>query len=252
MQLLHDVWVNWFEGEENGYNVCPFFEWRKSDPIELLDQIPLMKVNSSFLNYIENDLQEIPKQILDQIFQRSYVRKNHERTALDYGCVFSDGSGIIAIDTLGYTIPVKKSRLIPRQEQLVYELLEDMETIELNKAVWTVDKSYHSLSLPSVDMIGLTRTERQMKQLLFMALDHLNSQKNVSELRYWYTEWAPERYHVIQQMDAETVWTNLYSELSTSWSPRHLELCENLIKGQPLFERIWEMENRSKVNEKSA
>ncbi len=252
MQLLHDVWVNWFEGEENGYNVCPFFEWRKSDPIELLDQIPLMKVNSSFFNYIENDLQEIPKQILDQIFQRSYVRKNHERTALDYACVFSDGSGIIAIDTLGYTIPVKKSRLIPRQEQLVYELLEDMETIELNKAVWTVDKSYHSLSLPSVDMIGLTRTERQMKQLLFMALDHLNSQKNVSELRYWYTEWSPERYRVIQQMDAETVWTNLYSELSTSWSPRHLELCENLIKGQPLFERIWEMENRSKVNEKSA
>ncbi|WP_412055900.1 hypothetical protein, partial [Bacillus haynesii] len=22
MLFLHDVWVNWFEGEENGYNVC--------------------------------------------------------------------------------------------------------------------------------------------------------------------------------------------------------------------------------------
>ena len=24
MLYLHDVWVNWFEGEENGYNVCHF------------------------------------------------------------------------------------------------------------------------------------------------------------------------------------------------------------------------------------
>ncbi|HEX6923002.1 MAG TPA: DUF3603 domain-containing protein, partial [Bacillales bacterium] len=31
MQYLGDVWVNWFEGEENGYNVCDFHEWRKDD-----------------------------------------------------------------------------------------------------------------------------------------------------------------------------------------------------------------------------
>ena len=35
MLFLHDVWVNWFEGEENGYNVCHFHEWRKEDTVEL-------------------------------------------------------------------------------------------------------------------------------------------------------------------------------------------------------------------------
>lgn len=40
MLFLHDVWVNWFEGEENGYNVCHFHEWRKEDTVELLDQTP--------------------------------------------------------------------------------------------------------------------------------------------------------------------------------------------------------------------
>lgn len=34
MLFLHDVWVNWFEGEENGYNVCHFHEWRKEDTVE--------------------------------------------------------------------------------------------------------------------------------------------------------------------------------------------------------------------------
>ena len=29
---------------------------------------------------------------------------------------------ILAFDTIGYQIPVRKSRLIPRQEQLVFEL----------------------------------------------------------------------------------------------------------------------------------
>ena len=46
MLFLHDVWVNWFEGEENGYNVCHFHEWRKEDSVELLDQVPLLKVQS--------------------------------------------------------------------------------------------------------------------------------------------------------------------------------------------------------------
>ena len=45
MLYLHDVWVNWFEGEENGYNVCHFHEWRRGeDVIELLDQVPLLLI----------------------------------------------------------------------------------------------------------------------------------------------------------------------------------------------------------------
>lgn len=37
MLYFYDVWVNWFEGEENGYNVCYFYEWRKDDCVELFD-----------------------------------------------------------------------------------------------------------------------------------------------------------------------------------------------------------------------
>ena len=170
MLYLHDVWVNWFEGEENGYNVCHFHEWRKDDGVELLDQAPLLKVEPILFNYIENDFSELPQQLLDDIFQKAYLRKNHERIQLDYCFVVTDGVGILAIDTIGYSIPIRKSRLIPRQEQLVYEMIATHEAKEYHFQTISVDKDFHILAPEPELMRGLTRKERQLKQLLFMAL----------------------------------------------------------------------------------
>ena len=72
MMYLHDVWVNWFEGEENGYNVCHFHEWRKDDSVELLDQVPLLKINPLLYSYIENDLSELPQQLLEDVYQKAF------------------------------------------------------------------------------------------------------------------------------------------------------------------------------------
>jgi hypothetical protein len=248
MLYLHDVWVNWFEGEENGYNVCHFHEWRKDDGVELLDQVPLLKIDSVLFNYIENDLSELPQQLLDDIYQKAYLRKNHERTQLDYCFVVSDGVGILAVDTIGYNIPIRKSRLIPRQEQLVFEMLENQETRTYNFNDPSSLKDFHILS-PAPDLMrGLTRKERQLKQLLFMAMDQLHSSQNAAEVRYWLTEWSPEKYEQIQQLPFENVWGQLYEETKFGWSPKHYSFCENLIKGQTFFEKLWEMEHGPKVN----
>ena len=99
----------------------------KDDGIELLDQVPLLLSDSSLYHYIENDLSELPQALLDDVYQKAFLRKNHERTQLDFCFVATDGTGIIAVDTIGYNIPIRKSRLIPRQEQLVYEMIEGHE-----------------------------------------------------------------------------------------------------------------------------
>lgn len=248
MLYLHDVWVNWFEGEENGYNVCHFHEWRKDDGVELLDQVPLIKIDPILFNYIENDLAELPQQLLDDIFQKAYLRKNHERIQLDYCFVVSDGSGIMAVDTIGYNIPIRKSRLIPRQEQLAYEMLSNQETVQYAFNDQSTLKNFHILSPSPELMSGLTRKERQLKQLMFMAMDQLYSSKNVAEVRYWYTEWSPENYADIQQMEFEEAWLQLFEQSKYGWTSKHEHFCENLIKGQPFFEKLWEMEHGPKVN----
>ncbi|WP_428911378.1 YjbA family protein [Niallia sp. Krafla_26] len=249
MMYLHDVWVNWFEGEENGYNVCHFHEWRKDDSVELLDQVPLLKVDPILYNYIENDLSELPQQLLDDVFQKAYLRKNHERAQLEYCFVVSDGVGILAVDTIGYNIPIRKSRLIPRQEQLAFEMLENQEVIPYSfNPSSTVHKEFHILAPEPELMNGLTRKERQLKQLLFMALDQLYTSQNVAEIRYWYTEWSPDQYEEIQMLEMETAWQQLFESIKYGWTNKHEQFCENLIKGQPFFEKLWDMEQGHKVN----
>lgn len=242
MQYLHDVWVNWFEGEENGYNVCGFHEWRKHDGIEILDQVPVIYVNHTLFDLIENDLADLPKQMLDYIKNRAYLRKNQERIPLEYATIVTDSKAVLVLDTMGYNIPIRKSRLIPRQERLVYEMI-DKET----KPTFTIDrkkseKSHHILSLPPKEMVGLTRRERQLKQLLMMALDQLERTNNKEELQYWLTEWAPQRYQAIRNMNEDTAWHTLYQELVSGWSIGHEVFCKKIIKGQPFFEKIWELE----------
>jgi len=250
MLYLHDVWVNWFEGEENGYNVCHFHEWKKEDVIELLDQVPLIKVERVLFNYIENQLSDIPQKLLEDVYQKAFVRKQTKRYQLDYCFIITDGYGILAVDTIGYAIPIKKSRLIPRQEQLVFEMIQTEPTKIYKFNSKGYEKEYHILSPSFHMMLGLTRKERQLKQLLFMALDQLYISNNEAQLRYWLTEWDPATYEQSKEMGFEQLWNYLYENLQVGWSERQAKFCEKLVKGNQLFERIWEMESKSRVNEK--
>src|SRR6476661_6182039 len=114
MVMMRDVWVNWFEGEENGYNVCEFHEWRSVDRVEVLDQVKLIRGSSDLFSYIENQLLDLPQNLLDAVHQKSYLRKNMSRIQLDYCFIITDGTRILAVDTMGYKTPIRKSRLTPR------------------------------------------------------------------------------------------------------------------------------------------
>lgn len=242
MLYLHDVWVNWFEGEENGYNVCYYHEWRKTDRIELLDQVPLLYIEDELYHYIENDMQDLPKSLLDYIYQRAYVRKGQARSVLDYASVVSNGVDIIAFDTIGYQVPIRKSRLIPRQERLVFEMIKKKQRQQFKRPERFYEKQYSLLSMAPELVYGLTRRERQLKQVLMMSLDQLRTSKNIEELRYWLTEWNPKKYPRVRYMDRKEVWEALYEGVKHGWSKAHEELGEKLIKRTPFLEKMWELE----------
>lgn len=248
MMYLYDVWVNWFEGEENGYNVCHFHEWRKTDRIDLLDQVPFFYITDELFTYIENGMEDLPDALLQKIHKRAYRRSGHEREELDYAAIVTNGMDILVFDTVGYQIPVRKSRLIPRQEQLVFGKLENMKQQSFKFKREKEIKKKDIISLSPELVIGLTRRERQLKQLLMMALDQLRVVNHVEELRYWLTEWEPKKYPFIRSMDKEKVWEALYNDVKHGWSLRHEEFCEKLVKGQPFLEKMWEFEQNQKQN----
>jgi hypothetical protein len=247
MEIISDIWVNWFEGEENGFNVCEFHEWRKHDFIELLDQVPFIRVEKPFVSYIENHLLDLPEEFLKMVRNKSMISKNNQREIIEYCFIVTDGSTCLAADTLGYRTPVRKSRLIPRQENILLDRAAKM-TVEQIRVPEVPEKQVDQLlTLNSEQMLGLTRRERQMKQLLFMALDRLQATGGVEELRYWYTEWYPENYQISRSMDADSAFRDMVTDMKQGWSERHEGICERMIKGQPYFEKIWEMEHGPKV-----
>lgn len=249
MLYLYDVWVNWFEGEENGYNVAHYHEWRKDDKIELLDKVPLLYITKEIFQYIENDMQDLPEQLLNKIYKRGYLRKGQERIPLDYACIITDGEETIAIDTLAYHIPIRKSRLIPRQEKMVFDMIKETRVNKFSIPIAAYKKKYNILSLNPKYIFGLTRRERQLKHVLMITLDQLRTTNNIDELKYWLTEWNPTEYPYLRFMDKETVWQALYQDVKIGWSKKHEDLTGKLIKGQPFLEKMWELENQQNVSE---
>ena len=79
-----------------------------------------------------------------------------------------------------------------------------------------------------------------------MALDRLHTTKNTAEIRYWFTEWDPSAYGMVQHMEFEDIWVKLYDEAKTGWSDKHEQLCERLVKGQPFLKSYgkWKMSKR--------
>jgi hypothetical protein len=248
MLYLHDVWVNWFEGEENGYGVSYFHEWRRTDHIEILDQVPVFYIHNALYHYIENDIDELPRVMLDTAYKRAYIRKGQERVVLDYAFIITNGNDILAIDTIGYQIPLRKSRLIPRQEHLVFNLIKDKRRSEFKLPLKNHEKKHGILSLEPKYMFGLTRKERQLKQVLMLALDQLRTANNIEEMRYWLTEWNPKKYPLLNTMDKNEVWQALYHGVKKGWSKSNEELAVKLIKDQPFLEKMWELEQEHEHN----
>ena len=146
----------------------------------------------------------------------------------EYCFVVTDGKGIIAIDTIGYNVPIRKSRLIPRQEQMVYEMVENVQAEKYEFQVEEMEKEHHILSPSPFVMNGLTRKERQLKQLLFMALDQLHttktqqkfaigSQSGIHQHTEWFNIWNLKIFGLSCMMKRKQVGlrsTNNYASVS--------------------------------------
>jgi len=257
MHYLYDIWVNWFDGEEKGYNVYPYHEWRKQDNIEMIDQIPVLYITEQLFNTIENGLFPLPNQLLKSIHKKTYIRKGYGRRVVAYACIITNGNDVLAIDTNGYEMPLRKSRLIPRQERQVIEMCGKINklTFELprprednlttKKYIWQLQEKF---------VIGLTRRERTLKKILFICLDQLKQTENKKEISYWLSEW--ERTNALRytkELSIDEIWQRLYEQALDGWSAHHEKFLSQLIRGYPMLKNEWNEEQslyKNKENQK--
>jgi hypothetical protein len=242
MLYVHDVWVNWFDGATKGHEVPEFEAWRKTDNVELLDQSPLLYVTEELFDYVENGMGALPEKMLKAIHQACYVRKNHERTALEYAAVITDGLRVLAFDTdelpaeekvvdiVDPVYPFKKSRLIPRQYQLVMEMIAVTEPTDFGATFVTEEEEEtveaRILNITNVHTLGLTRREREMKEILMDCLYQLSQSESIEEVRYWYTELFPGSMIDIttENWTIDQMVLDMHDHLSEGWDEQHEDI----------------------------
>lgn len=253
MHYLYDIWVNWFEGEENGFNVCPYHEWRKRDNIEMVDQIPVLYITKHLYNTIENGLFILPSQLLRKIHKKTYIRKGYGRQVIAYACIITDGENVLAFDTLSYDIPLRKSRLIPRQERQVFDMCKKLDKLMYKvPSRENVVEENHLWKLREQHIIGLTRRERKLKQLLLICLSQLKRTENKKEISYWLSEWeGTNALLYTRSLSINEVWQRLYEQVISGWTAHHEMFLNQLVRTYPIIKNEWRKEQPAEKNKEN-
>lgn len=253
MHYLYDIWVNWFEGEEKGYNVFHYHEWRKEDGIEMLDQIPVLYITDSLFDYIENSLQPLPQSLIQSIYKKTYARKGYGRRVIQYACIVTDGKDVLAFDTLGYDRPFRKSRLIPRQESQIHSMYTKLKRRNDPLPKGQVSKEKQGIwDFREEEIIGLTRRERSLKKILFICLEQLRRITNKEEMSYWLSEWKGENVLLHKtSLSIESMWQELYEEMLEGWTASHEQFLRQVVQKYPILKELWKKEQHDYVNEEN-
>lgn len=241
MLCLHDVWFNWFDGAMKPYEVCEFFEWKNSDNVDLGLQVPLFHVKKQFFDYIEDGMSDLPEDLLSTVSGNSFRRVNNIRKPANIFIV-TDGDRTLGVDTTGLNTPIRKSRLIPRHERLVREIISDNNSQPLKFEFTPLEGPDDDIlnDPPNYVMVGLTRKEREMKKLLFDGLLITYTDATIHKLRYLYGELNYGNLKATDGLDEMELFDLIVKEASVGWSENHLKLLKLVVKSARYLERNYE------------
>lgn len=264
LPTIQDVWINWSDGEDKRNRLPEYFEWKEEDKPHNFVQMPVVLIDSELLSFIEEECKELPRDLLKLIEgQARNLNPATKRVRKEnYAAVLTDGERILAIYTEGSKKPTLKSRLIPRQDNIVRKLVEDEDVAEIKWEKPEVKKPKGDgsliqsiLEVNPLDVIGLTRKERELREILIENVFRLSCSDNDSEIMYWYVELFPEQYGTkeIKNMTRDDMLKDIFDTIKTGWTSRHLEFGNNLVKYYDDSKDLWDKlvkEDVSKEKEK--
>lgn len=251
---MYDVWVSWVDGRIARNRVLEFFEWAEDDSVDMFEEMAVIRVEPELYNFIESEYEKIPNQLLEMMKGQSRKRnpKTNRVRKEDYAAVITDGERVIAIFTEGDTKPKLKSRLIPRQEALVFKMVKGHEAVDVEWERPAHDESPEEdlmdqlLSSDIKYTIGLTRKERELREILMEAIFRLSCSENDSEIMYWYVELFPEMYESHNTVSRDDKMRAIWDKLKTGWSNRHLEFGNGLVRHYDDNRDKWEKLTKTK------
>ena len=203
MMYVYDIVVNFLDSSR----VFEFYEWGVNDKIDHIKKIPLFRVGTDDLvNLFFKEL-VFEQDFLDNIYKKTLLYKNKD--VIDYACLFSDGSRVIAVE-------FDKKGLVLCTSMLLLDEEDDINEDVLNLDVVNIKYKINDKTLVSN---FLTREELFIQRFLLVEFDNLYKRDEVDKFNYFYEEVFLsdslsflDRYNKIKE-DIINNYNNKYNEL---------------------------------------
>lgn len=100
---------------------------------------------------------------------------------------------------------------------------EDKYNKDILKAIKEHKKEY---------LVGLTRAERELKEILIEGVYAIGLSDNIDEIRYWYIELFPEMYGKteVQEMSKDDMMSRIFDWVKLGWTDKHMYFGDYLFK----------------------
>ena len=112
MIYIYDILLNFSDGV-----LYEFYEWNTNDDIQNMKKIKMVKIDKQDFEQFLHYKIKISTDFLLKIFKSCEVYSNKGVETLDYCCLFSDGSRVLAIEFSKNGESICKSKLLLDEEE---------------------------------------------------------------------------------------------------------------------------------------
>lgn len=174
MIYIYDILLNFNDGI-----LYEFYEWSLSDHIENMKRIKLVKISKKDFDQLLNNKVKINSDFLVKIFKTCEVYLNKGISVIDYSCLFSDGTRVLAIEFNSKGISECKSKLLLDEEEEIAMLATNLDFMEIDYEIIKEEKKNRFL----------TRKELKVRKYLISEIKDSYRKKNYSKLNFLYMEY---------------------------------------------------------------
>ena len=182
MNYIYDILLNFHE------TLYDFYDWNPSDNIINVRKIPLLKISSNQLKDIKENIVHFDDELYKRIENRTELFAGKDIKYIEYCCLFSDGSEVIAI--LIKNNNLQKSRLLVDEE---LEVLEVVTRLNEEQITYQIIKKEKRIEYK-------TRKEIDTEKMIRRHLKKLKEENALQQLRYLYYECFNEKEEDISKI----------------------------------------------------
>lgn len=190
-----------------------FYEWDSKDNLTFIRKIPLVKVDTNFINDILTKNVVIDDPIVLEITNKCEITSCKKANKIKYACLFTDSLKVIGV------ILNDKKQIIKVSDLL---LDEANDVINISKRTNIRSITYNILENKNNEFF-LTKKEIKIKNYLQDEIQNIQNKKDFSKLSYLYFEY----FNKIPDNNCD-ISKELLNSFKNNLTTKHIELYELL------------------------